>query len=108
MTGQLTVNQNDSSTQGKTNGQSLEEVWNQLLKRTCEAQTVSGQLTVHTLTVDHLSTPALTNPNDDLRVADLLNILLVDGDQVITGMLNFTSVEAQRECAGVGVGIEQK
>ncbi|XP_045129224.1 uncharacterized protein LOC123514983 [Portunus trituberculatus] len=80
---------------GKTNGQSLEEVWNQLLKRTCEAQTVSGQLTVHTLTVDHLSTPALTNPNDDLRVADLLNILLVDGDQVITGMLNFTSVEAQ-------------
>ncbi|XP_063847992.1 uncharacterized protein LOC135093049 [Scylla paramamosain] len=80
---------------GKTNGQSLEEVWKQLLKRTCEAQTVAGQLTVHSLTVDHLSTPALSNPNDDLRVADLLNILLVDGDQVISGVLNFTSVEAQ-------------
>lgn len=52
---------------------------------------------MHTLTVDSLSTPALTNPNDNLRVADLLNILLIDGDQVINGVLNFTSVEAQRE-----------
>ena len=81
--------------QSKTNGQSLEGVWNQLLKRKCEAQTVGGQLTVHSLFLDHLSTPTLTNPNDDLRIADLLNILLLDGDQVISGLLNFTSVEAQ-------------
>ncbi|XP_050696832.1 uncharacterized protein LOC126985707 [Eriocheir sinensis] len=80
---------------GKTNGQSLEEVWKQILKRRCEAQTVGGQLTVHQMTLDRLSTPRLTNPNDDLRVGDFLNILLQDGDQVISGVLNFTSVEAQ-------------
>lgn len=84
-----------SSIQGKTNGQSLEGVWNQLLKRKCEAQTVGGQLTVHSLSLDHLSTPTLANPNDDLGTADLLNVLLQDGDQIISGLLNFTSVEAQ-------------
>ncbi|XP_071538217.1 uncharacterized protein [Panulirus ornatus] len=82
---------------GSINGQDLENVWDQVLKKECRKQTVNGEYTLHKLIADVLLTDFLINRDDDAGVTDLVGILLKDGDQEIAGKLNIVKVETKAD-----------
>ncbi|XP_066949154.1 uncharacterized protein [Macrobrachium rosenbergii] len=81
--------------EGLLNGVDIRALWDNLLKKECDQQTVTGEYYIENLTVDNLNTDTITNSDDDLGLNALKEVLLKDGDQKITGVLSLPKLEAR-------------
>ncbi|XP_068240664.1 uncharacterized protein clos [Palaemon carinicauda] len=81
--------------QGLLNGVDIRALWDDLLRKECDQQTVTGEYFIENLTVDSLETDRITNSDDNLRLNSLNDVLLKDGDQRITGVFTFSKLETR-------------
>lgn len=85
----------DLKLKGLMNAVDVETLWHSVLRKECESQQeVSGSFTVDTLTVANVFTFSVDSVNA-WDSSDLQDLLLVDGDQVITGLVTVNQINAQ-------------
>ncbi|XP_069192461.1 uncharacterized protein [Procambarus clarkii] len=85
----------DLQLKGLMNGVDLQILWDTVLRKECEGwQEVSGSFTFDTLNVANLVAFRVDSADDWLS-RELHNLLLVDGDQIITGQVTTPQLTAQ-------------